>query len=232
MGALLSSLRKLYYGFLALLSELSESNRVFDELVKRINKPDFPVEQPTRAYWQENPLYPSLVNIQSNDGNKLPETADIIIIGSGISGASIAYTILHECEDLKQFKRVVILEARTVCSGASGRNGGHIKCAPYESYALYKARFGSKRAKKLVKFEMLHLPTLVDLANGEGFAAADVREVETIDVFLESTMWKKSRSRVLLLHAECPEVAPEMKLWEPAEARTVSSHPMAFWCCT
>lgn len=232
MGALLSSLRDVYHGCLALLSELSESSRIFDELVKRINDPSFPVDNPTRSFWQEHPVFPDLVDTQSfpdSNGNgkqqhhQLPETADIVIIGSGISGASIAYTILHECEDLKVSKRVVMLEARNVCSGATGRNGGHIKCAPYESYARYKDRFGPKKARKLLEFEMMHLPTLVDLAEGQGFVAGEVREVETIDVFTEPTMWEKASHMVELLQAECPDIAPETKLLAPAEARKVRS---------
>lgn len=61
-----------------------------------------------------------LANFQS--APELPTTADVVIIGSGFTGASLAYHIaqLNASED------VVMLEARECCSGASGRNGGHL----------------------------------------------------------------------------------------------------------
>ncbi|THU83290.1 hypothetical protein K435DRAFT_570043, partial [Dendrothele bispora CBS 962.96] len=53
------------------------------------------------------------------------EQADAVIIGSGISGALTAYSLLTSS---KVPKSVVMLEAREACSGASGRNAGH--CRP------------------------------------------------------------------------------------------------------
>lgn len=56
-----------------------------------------------------------------NKDAALPETADYVIIGSGFAGASLAYHLSQETD-----ASVVILEARELCSGASGRNGGHL----------------------------------------------------------------------------------------------------------
>lgn len=48
----------------------------------------------------------------------LPHQADVVVIGAGLVGCSTAYQIA------KRGRRVLLLEARGVCSGASGRNGG------------------------------------------------------------------------------------------------------------
>lgn len=56
-----------------------------------------------------------------NKHAKLPETADYVIVGSGFAGISLAYHLSQETQD-----SVVVLEAREFCSGASGRNGGHL----------------------------------------------------------------------------------------------------------
>ena len=50
---------------------------------------------------------------------ELPLTADYVVIGSGISGTCISWFLLEQNPQLQ----VVVLEAREVCSGATGRNG-------------------------------------------------------------------------------------------------------------
>lgn len=48
----------------------------------------------------------------------LPSRADVVVIGGGIAGCAAAYQLS------KRGKRVVLVEMRGICSGASGRNGG------------------------------------------------------------------------------------------------------------
>lgn len=48
------------------------------------------------------------------------ETTGMLIVGSGITGTSVAKHLLEGQPDA----RVTIVEARTLCSGATGRNGG------------------------------------------------------------------------------------------------------------
>lgn len=63
---------------------------------------------------------------------------DTVVIGSGISGARIAWGLLgDEDGDVKgEKRRVVMLEARQTCSGASGRNGIVIS-SPYLPLIFY-----------------------------------------------------------------------------------------------
>lgn len=44
-----------------------------------------------------------------------------MIIGAGYTGSSLAYHILEK--DVERKLKIVILEAREACSGATGRNG-------------------------------------------------------------------------------------------------------------
>lgn len=48
----------------------------------------------------------------------VPAEADAVVIGGGVAGCSAAYQLA------KRGKRVVLVEMRGICSGASGRNGG------------------------------------------------------------------------------------------------------------
>jgi hypothetical protein len=55
---------------------------------------------------------------------ELPATADVVIIGGGFAGASIAHHLLLKSDESARVQpSVVILEAREACSGATGRNG-------------------------------------------------------------------------------------------------------------
>ena len=51
---------------------------------------------------------------------KLPKGSEIVVIGGGLFGCSIAYRLA------KRGREVVLLEKRNICSGASGRNGGQV----------------------------------------------------------------------------------------------------------
>jgi len=79
-----------------------------------------PVETSTEPFWHSE-LHPLHNHKSTKD---LPQTCDVLIIGAGFSGVATAYNLVKgevsgDAPDLS----VVILEARGVCSGATGRNG-------------------------------------------------------------------------------------------------------------
>ncbi len=85
-------------------------NQALDILLKRLRKsPGIPIPNSSQPFWTE-----PKANITS-EGKSLPVYADIVIIGSGITGASVAYNILKRESSL----RIVILEARVLCSGGT-----------------------------------------------------------------------------------------------------------------
>lgn len=74
-----------------------------------------PSPNPTESYWHKEPSQKLLGHRTTED---LPEAADIVIIGSGITGAFAARFLKHgNAKDSK----VVMLEAREACWGATGR---------------------------------------------------------------------------------------------------------------
>ncbi|KAK3986333.1 FAD dependent oxidoreductase-domain-containing protein [Cladorrhinum sp. PSN332] len=86
-----------------------------------------PSTNPTKSYWLHDPSEVLLGHRTTED---LPEEADIVIVGSGITGAFAARFLFDEEEKHGggNKSRVVVLEAREAVSGATGRNGGH--CQP------------------------------------------------------------------------------------------------------
>lgn len=94
-----------------------------------------PISSSTRSFWLHssptcNPLADqgatdSLPSNSGNGGDGGNGIVDIVIIGSGITGISTLYHLVQELRrSSRSVKRVVVLEARTFCSGATGRNGG------------------------------------------------------------------------------------------------------------
>ena len=82
---------------------------------RRSIPPGLPRDNPIQSYWQDPP--DEIADCRTTP--YLPDEADIVIVGSGVSGATIAYNLLSSDPSLK----VVLLEARQAASGASGRNG-------------------------------------------------------------------------------------------------------------
>jgi ribulose 1,5-bisphosphate synthetase/thiazole synthase len=75
-----------------------------------------PVPGSTKSFWRTD-----LDELDSHRSTPdLPAEADVVIIGAGFSGASLAHYLY---EDNHNPPSVVILEAREACSGATGRNG-------------------------------------------------------------------------------------------------------------
>ncbi|KAI0545495.1 FAD dependent oxidoreductase [Xylaria curta] len=85
-----------------------------------------PVDNPSKSYWLTEPSEILLGHRTTKD---LPQAADVVIVGSGITGAFAAHCLKEKAPDLN----VVMLEARETCSGATGRNGGHCQPAYYDT---------------------------------------------------------------------------------------------------
>jgi hypothetical protein len=84
---------------------------------RRSIPPGLPRDHPITSYWQDPP--DEIADCRTT--SELPGTADLVIVGGGVTGASIAYNLLSS----EPSRKIVLLEARQAASGASGRNGGY-----------------------------------------------------------------------------------------------------------
>lgn len=97
-------------------TELLDNIRTFQTLKERIKAgPGLPVENPTRSFWMSPPS--PIAHYCSN----LPQHADVVVIGSGITGTSVARTLLDRAHAAGKQPVLLMLEARDACSGATGR---------------------------------------------------------------------------------------------------------------
>ncbi|OTB07006.1 hypothetical protein M426DRAFT_318373 [Hypoxylon sp. CI-4A] len=93
-----------------------------------------PVDNPSKSYWHKEPSSKLLGHQTTKD---LPRSADVVIVGSGITGSFAAHFLKEKRPDLD----VVMVEAREACWGATGRNGGHCQPAIYAASAPHIASF-------------------------------------------------------------------------------------------
>lgn len=80
--------------------------------------------------------YPKFPTLEED----IPNT-DVCIIGSGISGISVAYELI------RRGKKVTMIEARNVLSGETGRTSGHLSNALDDGYTNIAKKHGEKGAQ-------------------------------------------------------------------------------------
>jgi hypothetical protein len=224
MGGFLSSLMVAFKTLRAL-------NASYATLISRINgSPGKPVANPTPSAWQI-PASP----LAQHTSETAPETVDVLIIGSGITACSIAYHLLRGADNTTppaQRPRVAILEARELCSGGTGRNGGHIKESPYQEWGNLVKRFGRAAADEVVRFRMAHLQQILDMAQREGIQEiADARLVDSVDVYCEPEAWDEAKQKLRAWLEAFPDEKGKWKTWEGEEVKTVSLIPSIINLC-
>jgi glycine/D-amino acid oxidase-like deaminating enzyme len=164
-----------------ILGKLEHSRRVLETPPSEHPTPaKLPSPNPTRSFWIDsspdaNPL--------AGQGSKdpLPSKADICIIGAGITGVGVAYHLIellnNASHSIKRPLRIVILEARDFCSGATGRNGGHLTPAVFLKFFQRQALFNTAEAIKSYELEQHTASLLVKIIKENGWAS-DIDLVE------------------------------------------------------
>lgn len=146
----------------------------------------------------------------------LPARRDVVILGSGITGCSVARWVLSGSSSLS----ITVLEARTLCSGATGRNGGHIKCVPVTDYVKLRQQMGHDAAAQVVRFVMAHYGQILACATELGAAdVGEVRPVTAVTVACEPTKVKDLRDAHTLFENSFPEYRGVYNFYEGEEAR-------------
>ncbi|KAF4773926.1 hypothetical protein HER10_EVM0006669 [Colletotrichum scovillei] len=145
-----------------------------------------PVSNPTASFWQSEP--DSVIS--NHQSHELPTSADVVIIGAGISGAFIAHRLLTD-QSTHRPKSVLMLEARAAVSGATGRNGGHIKPDCYRGFTAYSKLHGPEVAVAQCAFEAVnHRETLAYIRENGLDDEIDLVEYRSADVYLTENTWK------------------------------------------
>ncbi|KAJ3918744.1 FAD dependent oxidoreductase [Lentinula edodes] len=148
-------------------SQLQISQNVFNSTRNVVKC--LPVQNPTKSFWIDSPD----ANPLAKEGSTglLPTAADICIIGSGITGVSVAYHLATRFMGKEPLK-IILLEARDFCSGATGRNGGHLTPNVFFDFCNYKARYGQQEALKALELENHTAMGILEFISSQNIAGA------------------------------------------------------------
>lgn len=172
-----------------------------------IVRPGPPVSNPTTPYWHSVP------HAYANHQSPWPsEPVDIVIIGSGISGMGLCRTLLVKRPDM----RVTVVEARSLCSGATGRNGGHIKTMTFAMWNERKHQFGIEEAVKISKFEHSHLETMA-AAIEEDNVDCDLVRTKGVEAYYDQKVFERGVAALEDMRAHAPHLAALHKVYRDPE---------------
>ncbi|TDZ36181.1 putative oxidoreductase OrdL [Colletotrichum spinosum] len=172
-----------------------------------------PVPNPTQSYWHSPPS-----PLATYTSGALPSAADTLIIGSGITGAAIAHFLLSGASAPQS---IAMLEARTLTSGATGRNGGHTKAASYRSFLHHAAALGTPEACKIARLELENIRAVHSFAAAH-LAAADTesRSCRTVDAIYDREQWEAAKAAVDAMKKHMPgEDAAEYEFYSAEEMK-------------
>lgn len=168
--------------------------------------PGVPNPNGTASYWLSQPS--PYAQLQS----PWPTTVDVAIIGSGMSGVSLAKTLYEKRPDL----RIVILDARDMCSGATGRNGGHVKTITYATWPGLKELHGVEEALRVAAFEQSHLPEIT--ATIEKYKIdCDLHVRDGLDTYYDQHFFRRSVAALQDLRAYAPSLAQHYTVYTSRE---------------
>ena len=148
-------------------------------------RPGFPHPDPTISYWQDPPH--RIADYRTTPELPTNETFDYIIIGSGVSGASIAMKLLSRDPELS----ILMLEARRAASGASGRNGGHCRPGSWKSIKTWVDRYGEDEGLKVGKMEQDSVDDLREFVLAHNVSSG-WQDVESADLYWTKEAFEKA----------------------------------------
>ncbi|KAJ4152398.1 hypothetical protein NW754_004193 [Fusarium falciforme] len=164
--------------------------------------PGLPQSSSTISSWQV-PFHPDVGRIQSE---ALPQFSDYIIIGSGVAGCGVVKSLLENSSPAQS--SVTVLEARGLCSGATGRNGGQL-VKPYPSRFVQLAQdFGIEVAVKvfrLANHTLEEMHKLADSYDDQLREDAAARRVTKMVAFMDQRSWIQGQKDAKFYEEHMPE---------------------------
>ncbi|GAA5902191.1 NAD(P)/FAD-dependent oxidoreductase [Sporobolomyces salmoneus] len=127
-----------------------------------------PNPHPLNSFWTTNFASPLL---DEGRDEPLPEQADVVVIGSGLTGICAIDRLVEQLTTSagKEEVKIVVLEARQFCSGATARNGGHLTSSPLLSFATLEATFGREEAIRCIQLEKYSIDWIIETCRKEGW---------------------------------------------------------------
>ena len=178
--------------------------------------PLLPVANPTTSFWQVPP-HDKLHSIKSH---QLPAHCDVAVIGSGISSCSVVWQLLTSGFS----GSITVLEAREICSGATGRNGGRLHVHAVQDFDKFRRMFGDQAAKSIIRFQLAHYDELEAVARGlgpEAYERSAIRQTESVAVAFSKAKFEELKVLLSSFEDAFPDLIGRWHNVEGAEAQKV-----------
>ncbi|KAL3472830.1 FAD dependent oxidoreductase [Aspergillus californicus] len=171
-----------------------------------LKDPGLPVANPTKSFWLQDPVSPGTTHTAWVD------RADIVVIGSGITAASF----LLKLHQLNPRLSAVVVEARDLASGATGRNGGHIKPSVYTEWTERKRKYGLHEAIRLTRFEDGHLEEISRFIH-DNAVECDLKIQGSLDAYFDGETFQDAVEAVRDMKKHVPDIANKYEIYTSAE---------------
>lgn len=171
-----------------------------------LQDPSIPKANPTISLWQE-PAHPTVSAIQSP---VLPSYTDYLVIGSGVTGCSVVKGLLESPSTGSNGAppHVTLLEARTLASGATGRNGGHLVSPAGHYYNSLAKRHGEEAAADICRFSLLNVDRVMSMVREMDpriQRESQLRDVVKITAAADETTWTQFQASLESFRKAIPE---------------------------
>lgn len=201
------------------------AGQISESLLAKLNAqvhadPQLPRPNPTPSFWQLPP-HPTLAEVQSET---LATTTDYAIIGSGVTACSVVKTLFEQASPRARDFSVTVFEARTLTSGATGRNGGVLTSFVPGDYKLLSETFGHDNAVRIGRFANATLEKMHVLANStdELREASEVRKLVDVISFLDEESFRDAQESYRLYEEHVPEDRGSAQILTAQETELVS----------
>ncbi|KAF4457228.1 putative oxidoreductase ordL [Fusarium austroafricanum] len=179
--------------------------------------PGLPVPNATKSYWQDPPH--RIANLRTTKELPTSQTFDYVIIGSGISGAATAHKLLDRDPKLS----ILMIEARTAASGATGRNGGHCKPGDYNGVKKWVDAYGEDDALRIARMEQDCVNDVRDFVHSHNISS-EFTDVETASLYWTRDAFETALTSIEFQHdleKRRPNDVPKNRrtIWKDQKAR-------------
>ena len=187
-----------------------------------MSDPQLPRPKPTTSLWQE-PINRWVGSVESS---LLPQKADFVVIGSGVAACGVVRSLLTNSGSGKA--SVALLEARGLCSGATGRNGGQLTRLPPTRHKLMVENFGEEQARKVMRLTVKGLDMMHGLAESQGpefLKRSKKQRTEKFFAYYDQDSWLETVEAIELFEQEVPEDRGVYELVSKEETASVRITP-------
>jgi glycine/D-amino acid oxidase-like deaminating enzyme len=110
---------------------------------------------------QEKNYWLQTVSMPIGNSGQLPESVDVAVVGSGVTGLSAARALA------KRAVSVAVLEAETLSWGASSRNGGMVLTGMKLPLATLISRYGREKAQQMYAASLASIDCVASIVREE-----------------------------------------------------------------